>query len=209
MIPEKYYNSLSSSIIGFAKVTSLQILTLLITEYAELENDAIQEIDRKMKEPISGETIFEESVEKNEWNQEVFAVQNPYTPAQILSMAYANIEKCGLYQDDCREWSQKPRLEKTWSNFKAHFERVFKETQIQSRTLKTKGYAANVKSTQVNAEMLTKIQQDHTLALENIATATQADRTLVALLTKTISELSTQVATLTAKLATAHSENAV
>ena len=36
-IPEKYYKPLSSFIIGFAKVTSLQILTQLITEYAELE----------------------------------------------------------------------------------------------------------------------------------------------------------------------------
>ena len=36
-IPEKFYKSLSSSIIGFAKVTSLKIINHLITEYAELE----------------------------------------------------------------------------------------------------------------------------------------------------------------------------
>ena len=52
------------------------------------------------------------------------------------------------------------------------------------------------------------MQQDHTLALYNIGTATQADRTSVALLTKTISELSGQVALLTAKLATAQAKNA-
>ena len=52
------------------------------------------------------------------------------------------------------------------------------------------------------------MQQDHTLALANLATATQADRTLVALLTETISELSGQVVLLTAKLATAQAENA-
>ena len=59
LIPDKYYKSLSSQIIGFSKVACLQILTHLITEYAELEDYDIQEIDRKMKEPISGETIFE------------------------------------------------------------------------------------------------------------------------------------------------------
>ena len=52
------------------------------------------------------------------------------------------------------------------------------------------------------------MQQDHNLALANPATATQADRTSVALLTKTISELSSQVALLTAKLSTAQDENA-
>ena len=128
LIPEKYYKSLSSCIIGFAKVTSIGILTHLITEYAELEYEDVQDIGRKMKDPISVETLFEEFVEKIEWNQESVAVQNPYSPDQIISMAYANIEKCGLNQDDCREWSRKPRLEKTWSNFKAHFARSFKET---------------------------------------------------------------------------------
>ena len=47
-----------------AKVTSLDILTQLITEYAELEEEDVQDIDRKMKEPISGETLFEEFVKK-------------------------------------------------------------------------------------------------------------------------------------------------
>ena len=45
------------------------------------------------------------------------------------------------------------------------------------------------------------------LALANIATATQANRTLVALLTKTILELSSQVAHLTVKLATEQIKN--
>ena len=64
MIPEKFYKYLSICIIGFAKVTSLDILTQLITEYAELEEEDVQDIDRKMKEPISGETLFEEFVKK-------------------------------------------------------------------------------------------------------------------------------------------------
>ena len=63
LIPEKFYKSLLSRIIVVAKVTSLEILTHLITEYAELEEEDIQEIDRKIKEPISGETLFEEFVE--------------------------------------------------------------------------------------------------------------------------------------------------
>ena len=61
---------------------------------------------------------------------------------------------------------------------------------------------------QANSYLFTEMQQDHTQSLVNLATATQADRTSVALLTKTISELSDQVALLTAKLATAQAENA-
>ena len=102
LIPEEYYKSISNRIISFAKVTSLQILTHLITECAELEDVDVQEIDQKMKEPISGETIFEDFVKQNEWDQESVAVPNLYTPAQIVYMVYTNIEKYGLYQDDCR-----------------------------------------------------------------------------------------------------------
>ena len=42
LIPEKFYTSLSIRIIGFTKVASLDILTHLITEYAELEEEDIQ-----------------------------------------------------------------------------------------------------------------------------------------------------------------------
>ena len=61
---------------------------------------------------------------------------------------------------------------------------------------------------QANAALFTNMQHDHTLAKANLATATQADRTSVLLLTKMVLEISIQVATLTAKLATAQSENA-
>ena len=74
LIPQKFYKSLSSGIIGFAKVTSLEILRNLISEYAELEEEDIQEIDQKIKEPISGETLFKDFVEKIEWNQEAVAM---------------------------------------------------------------------------------------------------------------------------------------
>ena len=122
-------------------------------------------------------------------------------------MVYANIDKFGLYQDDCRNWSRNRRSDKTWGNFKAQFYWAFKETQRSSRTSKTKGYVAHMHAAQENAEIFTEMQKYHTLALANLATATQADRTFVALLTKTISEISGQVALLTAKLATVQDNN--
>ena len=201
-ILEKFYKSLLSHIIGFAKVAIIDILTHLITEYAELEEEDVQDIDWKMKESISGETLFEEFVEKIGWNKEVVEVQNLYYLAQIVSMANANINKFGLYQDYCRKWSRKTRSDKIRENFKGHFTRAFKDTRRSSRTSKTEGYVAHVHAAQANTELFTKTQQDHTLALANLTTATQADRTLVALLIKTILELSGQVAVLTAKNAT-------
>ena len=45
LIPDKYYTSLSSHIIFFERVSSLQISTHLVTKYAELEDDDIKGID--------------------------------------------------------------------------------------------------------------------------------------------------------------------
>ena len=45
LIPEKYYKPLSSCIIDLAKVTSLQLFPCLITKYAELEDEDVQDID--------------------------------------------------------------------------------------------------------------------------------------------------------------------
>ena len=204
LIPNKFYKSLASRLIGFSKITCLEILTHLITEYAELDDDAIQLIDSNMKNPINGETLFEDFIEQIEWNQEAVAVQNPYTPAQILSMAFNNVRKSGLYTEDCREWDRKPTNTKNWATFKIHFARAFKEVRKSSETSQTGGYAANVSEAHRNAEMFAEMQQDHSTALANLATATQSDREAVNLLTKTISDLTSQIATLTKNLDSAN-----
>ena len=99
LILEKFYKSLSICIIGFVKVTILKIISHLITKYAEVEEEEVQDTKRKMNEPISSKKLFEELVKKIECNQEAITVQNPYSLAQIVPMVYASIEKCGIYQD--------------------------------------------------------------------------------------------------------------
>ena len=204
LIPEKFYKSLASRLIGFSKITGLEILTHLITEYAELDDEAIQLIDKNMKTPINGETLFEDFIEQIEWNQEAVAVQNPYTPEQILSMAVSNVKKSGLYTEDCRDWDRKAANTKDWASFKVHFAQAFKDVRKSHETSHTGGYAANVSEAHRNAEMFAEMQQDHSSALANLATATQSDREAVSLLSKTIAELTKQIATLTTKLDSAN-----
>ena len=64
-----------------------------------------------------------------------------------------------------------------------------------------------MQSAQANAALFTEMQQDYTMVLENLATATQANRTSVALLTKAIADITTQVTSLTAKFLTTQLEN--
>ena len=85
---------------------------------------------------------------------------------------------------DCREWNRTDKAQKTWVNFKVHFLRALRENRDQSRQAQHAGYRNSNTQNSANAAMLTEMRQDHSHALENLATATQSDRTTVANMSK-------------------------
>ena len=70
----------------------------------------MQENDVPMKKEIAGETHFEELVQQIEDCVENVASKNPYTPAQMVSIGFNIIYKCGFYSDNCRDWRRKSKL---------------------------------------------------------------------------------------------------
>ena len=101
------------------------MLTHLHSEYRRLTSQDIDEIDKLMKSPISGETEFEAFVQQIVDVEEAVALQNPYTDTQIVTIAENLIESTGFYTMDCREWNRTDIAQKTWVNFKVHFSREF------------------------------------------------------------------------------------
>ena len=81
----------------------LTILTRLWTAYGELQDYKVQENDQRMKAPITDDTLFEDLVQKIEVSVDAVALQVPYTAAQIVSIAFALIEKSGTYRDGVKE----------------------------------------------------------------------------------------------------------
>ena len=63
LVPQWYYKFLASHIIGFAKVSRLDILTHLIEEYGQLLDEEIQKINKRMKQPILAKILFKEFME--------------------------------------------------------------------------------------------------------------------------------------------------
>ena len=161
-----------------------------------------------MKTHISGETNFEELVAQIEDNQESVAAQNPYTPMQIVSIAYSLVNALGIYSLDCKEWRRKALNLKTWPNFKVHFALAFKEYRDDRTNAKSHGYAnAATAADRENRQVIqnddaafNEMQQDTTAALVNLASATQTDRNAFAALTKTIADQSAQISVLTTQL---------
>ena len=105
---------------------------------------------------------------------------------------------------------KKNPIEKTWPNLKTHFARAFKEARQKRETLQTSGYSAHLQNmqsrNQANAALFTKLQQDQNEALANLATTARVDRESVSLMSRTISELTTQIANITKQLSEAYIE---
>jgi hypothetical protein len=91
----------------------------------------------------------------------------------------------------CRRWNEKPSAEKTWTHFKSHFAVAHRQhKQMQGESAATAGYhSANASVTQ-NEDQMTEATIG---ALENLATATAADRGVVAALTQANSRLAKQL----------------
>ena len=127
-----YYRTLNKKYTAYAGVTCLTLLTHLHREYGRLASQDIDEIDKRMKSQISGETEFEAFVQQIEDGQEAVALQNPYTDIQIVNISKNLIESTGFYTMDCREWNRTDKAQKTWVKFKLHFLRAFRENRDQS-----------------------------------------------------------------------------
>jgi hypothetical protein len=91
----------------------------------------------------------------------------------------------------CRHWNEKPSAEKTWTHFKSHFAAAHRQhKKMQGQSAATAGYhSANAAMTQTEDQMA-----EATIgALANLATATAADRGVVAALTQANSRLAKQL----------------
>ena len=97
-----------------------------------------------LKREITGETHFETLVAQVENHVEAAAIQNPYTPAQILIIAYSLVKDTGYYADGFKEWKRKAAGYKTWPEFKILFDREFKGLREASTKAKNGSFANNV-----------------------------------------------------------------
>jgi hypothetical protein len=91
----------------------------------------------------------------------------------------------------CRWWNEKPPAEKTWTQFKSHFAAAHRQhKQMQVESTATFGYhSANTAVTHNKDQMA----ESKIGALANLATATKADRGVVAALTQANSRLAKQL----------------
>jgi hypothetical protein len=110
---------------------------------------------------------------------------------QQINVGYAKIFATGHFVSACRRWNKKPHADKTWAQFKAHFSAAHRQhKQMQGESDATSGYHSANAAVGRNEKQM----DDATIGvLVNLATATAADRGVVATLTKANARLAKQL----------------
>jgi hypothetical protein len=178
-----YLDVLNDDMVGFANISARDMLDHLFTTYGDitavdLENN-FEHMRRACDPQQPVESLFKQIQECADY-YEAGVVLVGHT--QQINIVYANIFATGHFMSACCRWNEKTLSEKTWAQFKAHFSaahRQHKQMQMQGESAATAGYHS------VNADVGQTEDQmaEATIgALANLATATAADRGVVATL---------------------------
>ena len=190
-VDDIFVNALHNPHVGYANVTTLELITHLYDNYGKISDHDLQKNQETMKEEIDLNLPIENFFRRVEDCVDYAAAGNtPFTPEQVVSSAFYSVQQTGMMLDDVREWKRKPRATKTWDAFKTHFAAAHNEMRESIETSTTAGFHPT--HTANAAE-----------AINNLANATVADRETMANLTSTISTLTKQLAETNAKLSQA------
>jgi hypothetical protein len=111
---------------------------------------------------------------------------------QQINVGYAKIFATGHhFMSACRWWNEKHTIEKTWTQFKSHFAATHcQHMQMQGESAATAGYPSANAAVTHNQDQMAEATIG---ALSNLATATAADRGVLAALTQANVRLAKQL----------------
>jgi hypothetical protein len=187
-----YLDVFNDDMVGFANISSRDILDHLFTTYGnitavDLENN-FEHMPRAWDPQQPVESLFKKIQDCANYSEAGgFLILHP----QQINIGYAKIFATGHFMNACRRWNEKPLAEKTWSQFKAHFSAAHRQhKQMQGESAATAGYhSANADVGQTEDQ----IAEATIGALANLTTATAEDRGVVATLTEANAQLVKQL----------------
>ena len=172
-VDDIYVRTLRNTHTGYARVTTLELLTHLYKVYGRLTPMALQDNDNRFRQAYNPAEPFEMLVQQIE-DAQAFAAAGgqAYTAEQVVSNAYYIIHHTGMFIDACREWRRRPADEKTWANFKTEFSQAHTDLGELTHTSQAGGFHhAN--------HAIAAFANETGEALANLATATAADRDML------------------------------
>jgi hypothetical protein len=169
--------------VGSANISARDMLGHIFTTYGNITAVGLENNFEHMRrawdpqQPV--ESVFKQIQDFDDYSE---AGGDLIRHPQQINVGYAKIFVNGHFMSACRRWNENPLADKTWAQFKAHFSADYRQhKQMQGESAATAGYhSANAAVGQKEYQMA-----EATIgALATLATATVADRGVVATLTE-------------------------
>jgi hypothetical protein len=136
-----YQRTLSHRVTGYANVTTRQFLVHLYATYGCLSPSDLIANDTKMKSGYDPNHPIESFIDQIEDGVALAgAAAAPYSPAQIIAIAYNMLFSTGMFPDACHDWRRRPLLQQTWATFKVDFALAHQELRNSQVTSNQAGY---------------------------------------------------------------------
>jgi hypothetical protein len=178
-----YLDVLNDNMVGFANISAGYMLDHLFSTYVNITAVDLEinfeHMCRAWDPQQPAESLFKQ-IQDFADHSEAGGVLIGHP--QKINVGYAKIFATGHFMSACRQWNEKHLIEKNSTQFKSHFAAAHrKHKQIQGESAATAGYhSANASGGQTEDQLA-----EATIgALDNLATATAADRGMVATLTE-------------------------
>jgi hypothetical protein len=183
-----YLDVFNDNMVGFANISSQDMLDHLFGTFGNITTVDLEinfEHMRRAWDPQQPvESLFKQIQDCADYSEAGgVLIGHPHQ----INVGYANIFVTGHFMSACRRWNEKPIADKTWAQFKAHFSAAHRQhKQMQGEYDATSRYHSdNAAVGQTEDQMA-----ESTIgALANLATATAADRGVVATPTETNARL--------------------
>jgi hypothetical protein len=178
-----YFDNLNDNMVGYANISARDMMDHLFETYGNITAVDLEinfEHMRRAWDPQHPvESLFKQIQDCADYSEAGgILIVHP----QQIKVRYAKIFATGHFMSACPQWNENHSIEKTWTQFKSHFAAAHRQhKQMQGESAATAGYhSANAAVGQTEDQMA-----EATIgALSNIATATAADRGVVAALTQ-------------------------
>ena len=180
-IEEKYYRVLRNDLIGYANVTTRDLIKHFYTGYGDITSAQLADNDVKLRSVYDPNQPIESLYEQID-NAIAFATSadNEYTDKHTVSIGYAIKFQTGVYADGCKVWRKKLEADKTWPTFKTFFTNANQDLRQSKATTASTGYHPAV-----------TIYLQHTL--NTLTTAIESDQSTITNMTAHNNHLTQQL----------------
>jgi hypothetical protein len=187
-----YVDVFNDNMVGFADVSDKDILDHLFSTYGNITAVDLEINFEHMhrswypQQPV--ESLFKKIQDCADYSEAGgVLIGHP----QKINFGYSKIFATGHFMSACRQWNENHLIEKAWTQFKSHFAAAHRQhKQMQGESAATAGYHSDNTAVGQTEDQLAEATIG---ALSNLATATAADRGVVATPTEDTARLAKQL----------------